>query len=880
MTTQEIRSLFLSFFRDRGHLVRPSAPLVLHDDPTSLFTSAGMQPYMAAYRGEEAPPGPRWCSIQKCCRTVDIDSVGIHNRYATFFEMLGNFALGDYFKEGAIDLAWELFHDVLQLDTERLWFTVYTDDDEAADIWHKRIGIPSERILRFGRSDNWWPKVRWEGPCGPCSEIHIDLGEELSCGKPDCRVNCDCDRYLELWNLVFQQFTEAEDGTKTPLPRPGIDTGMGLERLSLVLQGKRYVTETDEMWGICSGVVEAVNRQRATPLAYGDDRRTDLALRIITDHLRAAAFVLCDGVVPGNEGAGYVLRRFVRRAYRFGRQLGATQPFLYEALPGVARAMGHAYPELSAKEAFATSILRREEDRFASTLEQGMAVFEDIVDGLDGKVIPGDKAFRLYDTYGFPLEVTVEMAAERGLSVDEEGFRAAMEQQRVRSRGAEVGLQGARDVQLGAKLPPTEFVGYEALEAHGQVLALVRDGELVDVLKEGESGGIVLDRTAFYAERGGQAGDTGTIYLSEGEFAVTDTVAVGDSTLHLGKVLRGRAIAGPATGQVDGARRRAIQANHTATHLLHEALRRILGEHVDQAGSLVAPDRLRFDFTHHESVDRQVLAEVEDLVNTWIVANLPVSWEEQEFEAAKRAGARALFTEKYGDVVRTVHVGGVSLELCGGTHCHTTGEIGSLRIVHEGSVAAGMRRIEAVTGLEAVRRGRQMEDELRRLAQDLNCTLEEVPQRVEHLQARIGELQRELKQARQTRPAANIAEIVAQASEVGGLRVVARLLPDTAPEALMDLVDEVATKLGEGVVLLASTDGDKVALVCKASDGAVAAGAHAGNLVRDVATRCGGGGGGKANFARAGGKDPSKAVEALAAVPALLADQLQRGGGG
>lgn len=874
MTTQDIRSLFLSFFRDRGHLVRPSAPLVLHDDPTSLFTSAGMQPYMAAYRGEEKPPGPRWCSIQKCCRTVDIDSVGIHNRYATFFEMLGNFALGDYFKEGAIDFAWEFFHDVLGLDTARLWFTVFTDDDEAADIWHQRIGIPRERILRFGRSDNWWPKVRWEGPCGPCSEIHIDLGEELGCDKPGCRVNCDCDRYLELWNLVFQQFTEAEDGTKAPLPKPGIDTGMGLERLALVLQGKRYVTETDEMWGICSAVLEAVNRQRAKSLAYGDDPQSDLALRIITDHLRSAAFVMCDGVVPGNEGAGYVLRRFVRRAYRFGRQLGASQPFLHEALPGVTKAMSHAYPELAAKEAFSTNIMRKEEDRFASTLEQGMSLFEDIVAGLEGAVIPGERAFRLYDTYGFPLEVTIEMAAERGLTVDEEGFRTAMALQRVRSRGAEIGLQGSRDVELGARLPPTEFVGYDGLEAHGNVVALVHDGELVDELEEGETGGLVLDRTAFYAEKGGQAGDAGTIYLPDGEFAVTDTVALGDSSLHLGKVLRGRATAGPATGQVDGERRRAIQANHTATHLLHEALRRFLGEHVDQAGSLVAPDRLRFDFTHHESVDRKVLAAVEDLVNTWILANLPVTWEQQDFQAARRAGARALFTEKYGDVVRTVHVAGVSLELCGGTHCHTTGEIGSLRIIQESSVAAGMRRIEAVTGLEAVRRGRQMEDQLRRLAQELNCTLEEVPQRLAQLQTRIADLQQELKQVRQAKAAVSVSDILAGAGEVGGLRVVAHLLPEASQDLLMDLVDEIATKLGQGVVLLASTDGDKVTLVCKASEAAVAAGAHAGNLVREVATRCGGGGGGKPSFARAGGKDASKAAEAVAAVPAIVAKQL------
>ncbi|MCE5237247.1 alanine--tRNA ligase [bacterium] len=872
-TVQEIRQLFLSFFEERGHLVRPSAPLVLRDDPTSLFTSAGMQPYMAAYRGEEAPPAPRVASIQKCNRTVDIEGVGIHNRYCTFFEMLGNFSFGDYFKQEAVDFAWEFFNDVLELPRERLWFTVYTDDDETEEIWHKRIGIPRERILRFGRSDNFWPKARWEGPCGPCSEIHIDLGEEYSCGSPTCRVNCDCDRYLELWNLVFQMYTEAEDGTLTPLPKPGVDTGMGLERLALVLQDKPYVAETDELWQICSAIVEAINSQRTTPLAYGDAAETDLALRIMTDHLRASTFIMNDGVVPSADGAGYVLRRFIRRAYRFGRQAGATRPFLHEALPAVAAAMGEAYPELRDKVEFSAKLMHREEERFAGTLESGISLLEEIVDGLQGTVIGGQEAFRLYDTYGFPLELTVELAAERDLTVDEAAFAEAMEAQRVRSRGETVGLAGSRDVELSAGLPATEFVGYETTAAEAQTLAFVRDDKVVDGLEEGDEGGLVLDQTPFYAERGGQVGDRGRIVFPDGVFEVANTLPLGDTILHVGRMASGVTEPGRVLAEVDPSRRRAICAAHTGTHLLHEALRRALGTHVDQSGSLVAPDRLRFDFTHHESVARDILDRVEDQVNEWVVGDLPVAIATIEFQAARDAGARALFTEKYGDVVRTVKVGDVSMELCGGTHCASTGQVGSLRILSESSIAAGVRRIEAVTGLEAVRHGRHVEAELVSIAKALGCTVEEAPGRVAGLQARLAELQHELKQARQARSAMNLDSL--QTVEIGGLKVVAAEIPGVDAEMLSSLVDQVADKSGEGVTILATVEDGKVLFMAKASDGAVRAGVHAGNLVKELATRCGGGGGGRPQFARAGGKDPEKLGEALAAVAGLVEGQLK-----
>ena len=875
MTTQEIRQLFLDFFTSRDHLHTPSAPLVLHDDPTSLFTSAGMQPFMGAFRGEETPPAARVTSVQKCCRTNDIEGVGFHNRYATFFEMLGNFSFGDYFKEGAIDLAWELFNDVLKLERERLWFTVYTDDDEAEEIWHRRIGIPRERIIRFGRSDNWWPKAQWEGPCGPCTEIHYDLGEHLGCERPDCRVNCECDRYLELWNLVFQQYTEAPDGTLTPLPKPGIDTGMGLERLALVLQEKNHVAETSEMWQILTSITEAIAAQRGRDLTYGDNAETDLALRIITDHLRSASFIIADGVVPANEGAGYVLRRFIRRAYRFGRRLGAHSSFMAGCAETVARAMGGFYPELADKSEFTASIIRREEERFSGTLEQGINLFEEIVEQLDADTIPGTQAFTLYDTYGFPLEMTVEMAAERNLRVDEAGFAEAMAKQRVRSRGTEgKGLAGSRSVELGAQLPATEFVGYETIETTADVVGLIRDNELVESLAAGESGAVALAQTPFYAEQGGQVGDTGEIRFAAGRFTVERTELAGDTIIHWGVMAEGQGGKESVQAVVDGQRRDAIRRNHTATHLLHEALRRALGSHVDQAGSLVGPDRLRFDFTHHEGVDEDTLADIEDQVNAWILADLPVSHEQMKYTEARNAGARALFTEKYGDTVRTVRVNEVSMELCGGTHCERTSSIGSFRIVGESSISAGMRRIEAVTGMTAVQRARSFENQLVAAAGALNCRTDEVAERIGQLHGRIRELQEQVREARKAKPAAGADEISAEAQKIGDLGVVAREIKGADGDALMVLVDQVTARLGEGVALLAAGENGKVVIVCKATDGAVAAGVHAGNIVREVATVCGGGGGGKPQFARAGGSQPEKIAEALAAVAELVRRQV------
>ncbi len=878
-TTQQLRDMFTGYFRDRGHLLMPSAPLVLND-PTTLFTSAGMQPYIAAFRGEEEPPAPRVVSIQKCARTGDLEHVGYYNRYHTFFEMLGNFSFGDYFKKEAIEWAWEFVTApaFLGLDPADLWITIFETDDEAFDLWHSHIGVPAERIQRFGRKENWWPQTRWEGPCGPCSEIHIDLGPHLGCGKPDCRVNCDCQRYLELWNLVFQMYTEAEDGTLTPLPSPGVDTGMGLERLALVKQNKRFTMETDELWRILQATQSEVNAQRSQPLAYGDDEEADAALRVVAEHVRAAAFMMADGAVPSNEGAGYVLRRLLRRALRFARSLEAEQPFLYRVLPTVTEVMGQAYPELADREEFAVALTRSEEERFTATLSQGMARFEEIAEHLVGRgdtVVPGRDAFVLYDTYGFPLELTIEMAAERGLQVDRDGFEAAMADQRARSSTGPRGLALHTNATIAASLPRTDFLGYGALEGEGEVLAIVRAGERINMAECGEEVTVVLDRTPFYAESGGQVGDRGEIEGPEGSFEVTDTQPLGEAHAHVGKVVHGRISVGQKVlARVDAERRRATMRHHTATHLLQAALRQVLGNHAAQSGSYVGPDRLRFDFTHHKPLSEEQTLQVEDLVNRWVLANLPVCTEELPIQEAIQRGAIALFGEKYGDTVRLLEVRDVSKELCGGTHVSHTGEIGAFRIVSQESVAAGVRRIEAMAGLAAIEYGRQRERILAELSRELRAAPDELVERVAALQARIRQLQEEVRQAQQMRATASVDDLLAKGKDVGGVTLVAEVVPGVDREMLSQLADELAARLPNGAVLLGTETDGKVALVAKIADSVVQRGGHAGELVRQVAAACGGSGGGRPHFAQAGAREPEKLPEALAVAVDVLARQL------
>ena len=878
MTCQEIRESFLSFFEERGHLVMPSAPLVI-DDPTTLFTSAGMQPYIKAFRGEEQPPAARVVSNQKCVRMGDLENVGRSSQHHTFFEMLGNFSFGDYFKEGAIEYAWEYVMDVLELPRENLWITIFEEDDEAGEIWHSRIGIEWERIIRLGRGENWWPEERWEGPCGPCTEIHVDRGPGLGCGRPECGPDCPCDRFVELWNLVFQMYTEAEDGTLTELPAPGVDTGMGFERLAMIMQDKACTAETDEMWGIINRTLEIARQEWGTELSYGQDETADLALRVIADHARAAAMITADGVAPSNEGAGYVLRRFIRRAYRFGRELLPPRPFLHKLLPAVAEVMGEAYPELHERNDFAVEMVRREEEQFTDTLEHGMARLNELTEELQKKgetEIPGEETFRLYDTFGLPKEMTTEIAAEKGLTVDEDGFAAAMEAQRERSRATVSGLAAHGGTSLAAQLGATEFCGYDDTTSdEAKITGLVVGKEQVEELGEGAEGGVVLDVTPFYAEHGGQVGDCGTLQSDGASFEVTDTQPLGESVLHLGKLVRGRLRVGQqVTATVDRERRDSIRRHHTATHLLQAALRQELGEHIKQSGSLVAPDRLRFDFSHHEMIEPEALARIEDQVNRWIVSDLAVETGQTRLEDAIEGGAIALFGEKYGETVRTVRVGEDSFELCGGTHCHRTGEIGSLRILGESSIAAGTRRIEAVTGIAAVLHGRRADEMLAELSHQFNCPMGELAERVEAQQERIRQLEKNLEAAREARAEVSVPELVASACEVGPAKLVAAKVPGADRNMLKTLADEVVDRLSDGVVVLGGDGGGKVALVCKVDEQLIGEGAHAGELVRAVAERADGGGGGAPNFAQAGGGDVSKLDEALAAAPELLEGQL------
>ena len=877
MKCQEIRDSFLGFFEERGHLIVPGAPLVT-DDPTTLFTVAGMQPFIGAFRGEERPPSPRVASNQKCARMGDLERVGRSPTHHTFFEMLGNFSFGDYFKQGAIDYAWEYVVDVLGISPGDLWITVFTDDDEAERIWHERIGVPMNRIVRLGRSENWWPEERWEGPCGPCTEIHLDNGPEVGCGRADCGPDCDCERFVELWNLVFQMYTEAEDGTLTELPSPGVDTGMGFERLAMLLQGKAFSTETDEMAQIIERTVEIGREEWDREIAYGQDPDSDLALRVICDHARGASMLTADGVAPTNEGAGYVLRRFLRRAYRFGIEIGATGPFMHRLLPTVADAMGEAYPELHDRLEFSVGVVRAEEEQFASTLEQGMERLSGMIDLMLQKgetEIDGEEAFRLYDTFGLPQEMTVEIATDHGMTVDLEGFEAALARQRERSRRGAKGL-ALHNVTMTFDTPPTEFIGFESTAARVSALEIVVDGEFTTSLEVGEEGALVLDKTPFYAERGGQVGDTGEIFNDGFHFKVENTQQRGEHVLHIGRVTRGEVeVPVQVTAAVDEERRAAIRRHHTATHLLHAALRAEIGSHVKQAGSLVAPDRLRFDFSHHEAVDRDTVIRIEERVNQWILEDLPVSIEFMDLEEAQEDGALALFDEKYSDTVRTVRVGEQSFELCGGIHCCRTGEIGTLRVLAESSVAAGMRRIEAVAGMAAVKYSRALDERLGELSRELNCPVEEIGDRIRAQSERIRALEREVEEARQMSASVNVPDLVQAAEDVAGTKLVARKIEGADREMLKSLVDEIIDRVDSGIAVLGGDADGNVALVAKVSDDLIERGAHAGDLIGEVAGRAGGGGGGAPQFAQAGGGDPDRLDEAIAAARDIVAGQME-----
>ncbi|WJW74735.1 alanine--tRNA ligase [Thiohalobacter sp. IOR34] len=876
ISSAEIRTRFLDYFRERGHEIVPSSPLVPADDPTLLFTNAGMVQFKEVFTGRETRPYTRAASSQRCVRAGgkhnDLENVGYTARHHTFFEMLGNFSFGDYFKREAIHYAWELLTREFKLPPERLWVTVYEEDDEAADIWLKEIGVDPARFSRIGdkpggrryESDNFW-SMGDTGPCGPCSEIFYDHGPEIPGGPPGTPEE-DGDRYIEIWNLVFMQYDRDADGNMTPLPKPSVDTGMGLERLAAVLQGVHNNYDID----LFRRLIEAAAR-----LAGCDDLQ-NTSLRVIADHIRACAFLVTDGVVPSNEGRGYVLRRIIRRAIRHGHKLGLREPFFFKLVAPLCEVMGDAYPELVEARPRVEQVLRQEEERFAETLDHGMALLEEAIAGLEGKQIPGETVFRLYDTYGFPVDLTADIARERGLRIDMEGFEREMAAQRERARAASsFSAVHGEGLQVAAK---TEFTGYDRLHDRGRILALFRDGEPVERLGEGEAGLLVLDRTPFYAESGGQVGDTGVLRTDAAELRVLDTQKQGEAFLHRVQVERGAVAVGDSLeAEVVTSRRREIAAAHSATHLLHAALRQVLGEHVQQKGSLVEAGRLRFDFSHFDALTPEQLAEIETLVNAKIRENLPVETRLMSPDEARAAGAMALFGEKYGDIVRVLSMGDFSVELCGGTHVQRTGDIGLFKIVSEGGVAAGVRRIEAVAGQAALDYVNGLEQGFKRIAGLLKADLGKVEDKVQALLERNRGLEKELERLKARLASSQGGDLAAQAVEIGGIRVLAAKLEGVDPKSLRDTVDQLKNKLGHAAVVLAAVDGDKVSLVAGVTK-AETDRLKAGELVNFVARQVGGKGGGRPDLAMAGGKDPSALDAALAAVPGWIETQL--GGGG
>ncbi len=877
MTGKEIREKFLKFFEARGHRILPSASLIPANDPSLLWTAAGMVPFKPYFTGAAKPEVRRVATCQKCLRTPDIESVGRTARHHTFFEMLGNFSFGDYFKEKAIPWAWEFTTRVLGLPEEKLWISIYLDDDEAFDIWHREVGVPAERIVRMGKDTNFWEIG--VGPCGPCSEIYVDLGEERGCGSADCGVGCDCDRYLEIWNLVFIQFFRDEAGNYTPLASKGIDTGMGLERVASVLQGVPSNFDTDLFREVMDFTASLAG------VKYGAGGKTDMALKVIADHCRAVTFAISDGALPSNEGRGYVLRRLLRRAVRFGRVLGLHEPFLYQVAGAVINQMADAYPELPVNKEHVLKVIRSEEERFGETLAQGTEILNRLVQEARASgrtVIGGEDAFRLYDTYGFPLELTREMAAEEGLTVDEEGFSRAMEEQRERARSARqeteyLSEQGAFYRSLRDKLGETRFVGYDTLEARARVLALLKEGRLVDKAVAGEEVEFILDVTPCYAESGGQVSDHARVSAPELQVQVTGVSRpVEGLIVHRGKVQNGFLKQDDSVlVAVDGERRRDTARNHSATHLLHKALKEVLGPHVNQAGSLVEPERLRFDFTHYAPVSAEELHRVEEMVNQVVLENLPVQTFITSLEEAQAMGAAALFGEKYGEQVRVVKMGDFSLELCGGTHVRSTAEIGLFKLISESSVGAGLRRVEAVTGAGALRYVRAREEQLSRIAALVKASAAEVVHRVESLVKEVKELERESEGLRARLARYEVQSLLDQVKDLDGAKFLAARTDAPDMDSLRAMVDLLRERLGSAVILLASPVGGRVNLVAAVTRDLLPRGLHAGKLIKEVASIVGGGGGGRPDMAQAGGKDPSRLQEALQKAYAVAAGQLR-----
>jgi alanyl-tRNA synthetase len=870
MLSKDIRSTFLEFFKNKEHLVLPSFSLIPQNDPTLLMVGAGMAPLKSYFTGEKIPPKPRVATCQKCVRTPDIERVGRTSRHATFFEMLGNFSFGDYFKEEAILWAWELMTTGYKLPADKLYVSVFLDDDEAFDIWHQKVGIAKERIFRLGKEDNFWEIG--QGPCGPCSEIYYDLGPERGCGRPNCEVGCDCDRYLEVWNLVFTQFNCTENGEYLPLSQKNIDTGAGLERLAVVLQGVNNLFEIDSVRPLLDHFSDATESQ------YGKDEQKDISLRILTEHLRGVCFMVGDGILPGNEGRGYVLRRLLRRAVRHGKILSVGEPFIYKAVDLVVDEYGEFYPELAKGREYIQKVVRLEEERFHETLEQGMKILNELMWKAEPRgVLPGDAAFKLYDTYGFPIDLTKEILHENKMLLDEEGFTAALEAQRERARSARgASIFGSEDVSFQEiRDLTTEFAGYDSLEAKGDILALFKGGERITDAAEGDDVDIVLGKTSFYGEQGGQVGDHGTIETDGGTVEITDTVLTPHGqVVHRGKVSQGMITEGEvASTRVHAPVRGATCRNHTATHLLHAALKQVLGDHVKQAGSLVTPERLRFDFTHLSAASPEQIALVERLVNERIRDNEQVDVSHADLEEAKEMGATALFEGKYGDAVRVVRVGEHSMELCGGTHVASSGEIGLFKIISESGIGAGLRRIEAVTGAGAYQWFDGRNQVLERAAAQLKSVPEQLPDRISGLQAEYKDLQREYQRLQLKLAGMEVDGLLAEVSLQSGVPVLAAHVSAGNMETLREMADRLKNKLGSGIIVLGAAAEGKVLLVGAVTPDLVKAGYHAGKLVGEVAKLTGGGGGGRPDMAQAGGKDPDQLDEALEKVDMLVESQ-------
>ncbi len=881
LSANTIRQMFLDYFKEKGHEIVPSSPLVPLNDPTLLFTNAGMVQFKGVFLGEETRPYTRAASCQKCVRAGgkhnDLENVGYTARHHTFFEMLGNFSFGDYFKADAISFAWEFLTKRLGVPVDLLWVTVFEDDDEAAELWPKLTGISPDRVVRLGEKDNFWA-MGDTGPCGPCSEILIDQGPEVGCGSPDCKVGCDCDRYLELWNLVFMQFFRDETGKLTPLPKPSIDTGMGLERIAAICQGVQSNFDAD----IFAGLLGRIGELAGT--TYGSNQKHDVAMRVIADHARASAFLIADGVIPSNEGRGYVLRRIIRRAVRYGRVIGLNGPFLGEVAQVVVKEMSGVYPELKDASSFMGKVLEHEEARFLETLEYGLGMLDEEITRLRSQgsdTIPGQFVFKLYDTYGFPVDIVQDVAKEQGLQIDRQGFERAMAEQRERSQKAHKDTTMESLPQIYADLlkqgKGSGFVGYETTRHSSKVLALVEKGEAFETVSKGWSGELVVEETPFYAEAGGQVGDQGTVEGPAGKAEVTDTIRRGDLIVHKIKVTDGILAHGDEVLlQVSEGLRINTARNHTATHLLHAALRKILGDHVKQAGSLVSPQRLRFDFTHFSLVEPDKLRQIEDMVNERIRQDRLVEVEVMSYKEALSKGAVALFGEKYGDTVRTVTVPGFSRELCGGTHVERTGQIGLFKILSESSVASGIRRIEALTAQPALDVVHQMEAALSQVARELRCPVSEVSGRVKDLMQKVKDLEKALKQARLQGASEDTGQLLSRARKVKDVQVLAAKVSLDDPKVLRELGDKLRDKLGSGVVALGAEAGGKALLLVMVTKDLTKS-LHAGKLIKTLAGMVGGGGGGRPDMAQAGGPRPEALDKAMEAVPKLVEDTLGAG---